>query len=138
MVGTLWRVIYTSKATPLPPGQDEAALIDAILATARRRNAQAGLTGALIYADGRFAQLLEGSPEALEEVLSRLSRDPRHTEMETLEAVEEATRVFTAWTMAFGSDLDMLPDELAEAGGNIAQLIRLRAVVRDGRLPAAA
>lgn len=135
MSGTLWRVIYTSKATPMPSGQDEAALIDSILATARRRNARSGLTGALIYGQGRFAQLLEGPPEALEELLSRLSQDPRHSEMETLEAVEEEGRVFAAWTMAYGSDLDLLPEELAAAGGNIAQLIRLREVARHGRLP---
>lgn len=138
MRGTLWRVIYTSRAAPRPPGQSEEAMIEAILATARRNNARNGLTGALIYQDGRFAQMLEGPPEALEELLARIARDPRHTDMEMLYTAEAESRVFAAWNMAYGTDLDLIPAEFAAAGGNIAELLRLRAVAQDGRLPAAA
>jgi hypothetical protein len=50
----------------------------ALLGTARRRNAAAGVTGMLLYRDGNVAQTLEAPDEAVEATFRRIEQDPRH------------------------------------------------------------
>ena len=42
------------------------------------RNAQLGLTGALLHDGATFFQVLEGPPDPLRAVFASISRDPRH------------------------------------------------------------
>jgi hypothetical protein len=66
---------------------------------AARLNALDGITGLLVFNGARFCQTIEGSPEAVEDLIKRLKRDPRHEELEILsdEAVED--RRFRSWDM---------------------------------------
>ena len=67
--------------------------VDAILAASQRNNAHAGVTGALMFTDGFFAQVLEGSMAAVEQVFERIQLDDRHSEVQLLSfaPVEAAT-----------------------------------------------
>jgi Sensors of blue-light using FAD len=55
-VAALYNVVYCSRATE---GVDDAE-VERIIATARRCNAQHGITGMLVFGSGIFFQWLEG------------------------------------------------------------------------------
>ena len=72
-----------------------------ILAKSREANAKAGITGMLLYKDGKFMQALEGEETAVRELYSRISRDPRHLGVLTLVEGEREDRCFGDWSMGF-------------------------------------
>jgi hypothetical protein len=86
---------------------DEAALkaqVMDILATAWRKNRQRNLTGALLFSDGCFAQVLEGPREALEETFEAIECDPRHSDVTILHFHPVDERSFPGWSMAFAGE----------------------------------
>ena len=66
---------------------------------ASRRNAQRGLTGALLFTGGCFAQVLEGPADALQAMMARIEADPRHTDVRRLIDAPLEARRFGAWSM---------------------------------------
>ncbi|MEJ1935248.1 BLUF domain-containing protein, partial [Nostoc sp. NIES-2111] len=63
--------------------------------------ARAGITGHLICDEGWFAQILEGPETAVKDLVGRIARDPRHSEMTVLsERRLLADRTFPRWSMA--------------------------------------
>lgn len=70
-----------------------------ILATARPNNTRDGITGVLTAVDGRFVQVIEGVPDALERLLSRLAADDRHRGIAVLERRDIRARAFPEWDM---------------------------------------
>ena len=81
----LERIVYVSRAAP-GTGLDT---VFGIIRAAHLRNSQAGISGGLIFLDGWFVQVLEGSPEAVTRLHARLLRDPRHAGLD-LRARERA------------------------------------------------
>jgi len=75
--------------------------LDEILAASRRNNAACDVTGMLLYLDGAFLQVLEGPNEAVEEVYTRICRDKRHWDAQTLLDRADAPRAFAKWSMGF-------------------------------------
>lgn len=81
--------------------------IEAILHTARESNRQRGITGALLYSSGCFAQVLEGPLSEVESTFERIQLDPRHRDVALIQHQPIASRSFTDWSMAFaGIDPD--------------------------------
>ncbi len=72
-----------------------------ILAVSKARNAEAGVTGALMFNEQRFVQILEGEKNAVEETFGRIQRDHRHTAIVVLSRRVEPRRHFQDWAMAF-------------------------------------
>jgi hypothetical protein len=101
------RLIYGSQATR-DLGPDE--LVE-LLARARVRNEQVGLSGMLLYSSQSFLQVLEGDQAALTQTYRRISADPRHTNLRLLLDAEVSTRLFPDWSMGFDHVED---EELAE------------------------
>jgi hypothetical protein len=100
--------------------QDIAELnheITAILATARRANAQRDITGALLYSAGCFAQVLEGPLNEVETLFERIQLDPRHRDVKVLQFHPLEKRNFADWSMAFAGLEAELPiqDSINEA-----------------------
>ena len=89
-------LIYVSTATGLP----RPKMVNEILCTARRINPRLGLTGMLLWADTRFAQLLEGPADSLDLLYGRLLKDPRHHDLRMLMRWEIPQRLFPDWSMA--------------------------------------
>ena len=86
---------YTSLA-----GLDlEAADLEAIHRTARELNALDGITGLLIFNGTHFLQIIEGAPDAIDDLVERLRRDPRHSSVEIREEHETEHRSFPDWSM---------------------------------------
>ena len=93
----LERLLYASTAT----GRTDSLLnMATILGESQRNNERDGLTGALAAHDGRFIQVIEGTPGALDGLLRRLGPDPRHRDIVILDRRPIAERRFTDWTMA--------------------------------------
>jgi hypothetical protein len=90
----LMRLVYASR----PFGFDEATIFG-ILLTARRRNAETGVTGALVCRADLYLQLLEGPEEAVEPLYARIRRDDRHIEVARLGSAPSAVRLFPDWAM---------------------------------------
>jgi hypothetical protein len=82
--------------------EDELA---SILSASRRNNGRDGLTGLLMYHDGKFLQCLEGPKDILMKTLIRIRLDKRHTGLRVLLDQESEERMFGAWEMGFESQL---------------------------------
>jgi hypothetical protein len=93
-----YSLLYVSKTLlEHPKGEAEVA---AIVETANLRNAQLGITGALISTRSYFAQVLEGEQPVVEELMRSIDKDPRHMRLKIIRTVEEPRR-FTGWSMAY-------------------------------------
>ena len=91
------RILYISTARdPLSDKQ-----IDAILATSRRNNRRADVTGCLVIGGRRFLQVLEGPQEAVEQTFARISTDQRHSAIVKLNDKSIDDRSFGNWAMGF-------------------------------------
>lgn len=70
---------YASHATG---GTMSDTALGEILLASQKHNVTHDLTGALIYGDGRFIQVLEGPLESLTAAMDRIRADPRHHSLE--------------------------------------------------------
>lgn len=97
----LFRAVYYSRNRIKDAGLSPTKEIKAIAASCARNNPSAGITGALIFNDHYFAQVLEGDRKQVSTALWRISQDARHSDpiLLTGEAVTE--RRFPTWSMAF-------------------------------------
>lgn len=93
----LLSTVYTSTATE--PFDD--AGLSALLTQSRDANAAAGITGLLLYRDGRFIQFLEGPERAVRELLIRIAADRRHRRFRILLEDHVDHRQFAEWTMGY-------------------------------------
>lgn len=132
---------YLSSATTL---FDEQQLTD-LLADSRPRNEERGLTGLLLYADGNFAQVLEGPDEAVERTFASISADRRHHGLIVALRDQVEQRAFPDWSMGFramaADDVRRLPgySEFLTTwgrdrvfGDRAAASYQLLEIVRDG------
>jgi hypothetical protein len=67
--------------------------------TARHLNALDGVTGLLLFDGRRFMQIIEGAEEAIDALVERLRRDPRHSAFEIRDERAVAGRSFPDWSM---------------------------------------
>jgi hypothetical protein len=94
-----YQLIYRSRATSPPTEAD----LQQLLNQARAHNAQAHITGLLLYRDGCYVQVLEGPEDEVRAVFVRILRDPRHTQVVTLSEGLGPARRFPEWSMALGN-----------------------------------
>ncbi len=90
-------IAYTSSAAvPFSEGD----LLE-LLTLSRENNAAKGITGLLLYKEGKFLQVLEGDERPVRDLLSRIEKDTRHCQVEELrwEVIKE--RRFPDWSMGF-------------------------------------
>ena len=76
-------------------------MIYKMLSKARDFNAEHNITGCLLYHNGQFIQLLEGTHEEVRALFERIQEDERHSQVELLEEEEISERIFGDWSMAF-------------------------------------
>jgi hypothetical protein len=91
----LYRVAYVSRATQAL----SRAQLDDLLATAQANNRRDGISGLLVYDAGAFLQVFEGPTDAVEALIRRIERDPRHTSIVVLSAGPVEERYFDGWGM---------------------------------------
>jgi hypothetical protein len=93
----LIHLIYCSAASrPM-----STAALAGILTHARAYNGAHGLTGMLLYAEGSFFQVLEGTAEEIDTLFARIGRDPRHRRITRIIREPIRARTFSDWSMGF-------------------------------------
>jgi len=97
------QLVYASTATigrdlSHPTTQSE---LMKIVRHSRKSNPQRGIVGVLHFGEGRFLQILEGPPEAVDALFDSIRDDARNGDVQVLrdEAREEPR--FGAWSMKF-------------------------------------
>lgn len=95
--------------------RDYIAEIDKILASSRRRNSAADVTGALLFNEDWFVQLLEGDKAAVRETFERILLDSRHEKVELLFEKPTRERRLPGWSMAFVGDAPAIRHRFAES-----------------------
>lgn len=93
----MYSLIYVSIANE-PFNEDQ--LLE-LLRISREHNDRDGLTGMLLYKNGKFMQLLEGPEEAVCNTYARILRDPRHREVTVLLQGDASEREYVDWSMGF-------------------------------------
>ena len=78
----------------------DAAALDAILVASQRHNVINDITGAVVFGDGRFVQVLEGPEPAVVATLERIRRDARHHDLQIVGPDPLSRRIFPDWSMA--------------------------------------
>ncbi|MCW2478005.1 diguanylate phosphodiesterase [Candidatus Symbiopectobacterium sp. NZEC135] len=115
MLSTL---IYRSRASRI----FDPSLLDALVAQSQARNMTLQLTGILIFDGSHFLQILEGDPEAVNQVYDTICNDPRHDGVIELMRDYAAKRRFINMGMAL---FDLRHDKPGAV---------LRAVIKTGAL----
>ena len=99
--------------------------LEQIHRTARELNALDGITGLLVFNGTHFLQIIEGAKDAIEDLVQRLRRDPRHSGFEVRDQHGIEGRSFPDWSMelvrvsasyfeAKETVLDRLPEAVAD------------------------
>lgn len=99
----LYQIIYTSRAVKDITHLD----LYNILQTSIDENKKHNITGFLIYKNGHFRQLIEGSEPDIKQLYQNIVNDQRHEVTETNVSRSVSNREFPLWAMGFcGSEDD--------------------------------
>ena len=99
----LSRLIYISEPCFDRADGSTMAQLNLILASSKRRNQAAYVTGALIYDAAWFLQILEGDRRVIWQTFSRIADDERHAGCLLVEMVDIAERSFGNWWMGLAT-----------------------------------
>ncbi|MHA6317637.1 BLUF domain-containing protein [Altererythrobacter sp. CAU 1778] len=94
------RLLYTSHANLRASGVpiDEQVLKIGQAAAARNRSRQ--ITGALVFVEGQFIQVLEGPPDTVEDLFETICCDFNHSHVRLIDLLSAPDRLFADWDMA--------------------------------------
>ena len=91
------QIMYSSQATePMT-----VTGLEAILADARTGNEARNVTGALVYVDGVFFQIIEGDKDVVHKLMASIASDSRHHSVKIFYEAEVDVRAFESWSMAY-------------------------------------
>jgi len=93
----LIHIVYVSFARENFSEKDLKTLLKEI----RKKNADQGVTGLLLYNNGSFIQVIEGKQEIIHRLFTSISRDLRHTNVVKLLEEPIRYRAFPDWSMGF-------------------------------------
>jgi hypothetical protein len=103
-------IIYLSRVSQKLSSEELVGL----LVKARQSNKLAGITGAMVYGEGRFMQILEGEKAAVTGLYERIVADRRHQAILKLVDKPIKERTFLNWSMAFR---ELSPEQAVELEG---------------------
>lgn len=93
----LYQIMYSSQATrPMT-----VSGLEEILADARTGNQARNVTGALVYVDDVFFQLIEGDKDVVHNLMASIASDSRHQSVKVFYEAEVDVRAFESWNMAY-------------------------------------
>lgn len=126
MTDDLRRLVYYSRNRTAGAPEAMDATIRSILAASRVNNARVGVTGALMFNAGCFAQVLEGPSAAVEATFERIQQDERHGDVALLAFDAVESRLFTEWSMAYvgasQASADRYGDVAAASGFDLSRM----------------
>ena len=97
----LYKLVYCSRNRLRGNTAEITKELQDILKSSRKNNPRLGVTGALLYNSGNFAQVLEGPLSSVERIFEIIQRDPRHSEVVVVHTGPANKRDFPDWSMAF-------------------------------------
>jgi hypothetical protein len=113
---SLISLIYVSRSTE---SFHEHEIPD-LLQQVRLANAKQQITGILLYIGGSFLQALEGPPDLVDAVFSKLFTDKRHTQLRLIAREPLPERAFEGWTMMHKTLDPVEADEIIGESGFFA------------------
>ncbi|TBR41419.1 BLUF domain-containing protein [Marinomonas agarivorans] len=99
----LTQLIYTSTISDSFVVDD----IHSIMESAKRNNAEAGLTGLLYFNRQYFLQCLEGGRDQVNKAYNTILSDSRHKDIVILSYQEISEREFPSWQMGYLPESDL-------------------------------
>lgn len=90
-------IVYTSESTS--SGAAQMQDLAEIVGASRRNNVRVEITGVMFHQNGRYLQLLEGPENAVRTLMSRITRDSRHCNLQVLFDQPITERGFPNWSM---------------------------------------
>ncbi|MEP6781488.1 MAG: BLUF domain-containing protein [Gemmatimonadaceae bacterium] len=93
----LIHLVYASVASQMMTASE----LEAILSVSRKNNVRDRVTGMLLFTEGSFFQVLEGSEPDVQSAFNRIESDPRHQQPTCIIREPIARRAFGEWTMGF-------------------------------------
>lgn len=95
----MYYIIYSSYTSSGFSDED----LKILLVKAREKNHKIGITGMMLYFDGKFIQLIEGEEKTVKQLYETISHDPRHDRDIILKEGVTEKRFFAEWSMSFRS-----------------------------------
>jgi Sensors of blue-light using FAD len=92
-----YQIMYSSQAAVPMTVTD----LEEILTDARAGNQARHVTGALVYVDGVFFQIIEGDKEVVQNLMASIASDSRHHAVKVFYEAEVDARAFESWSMAY-------------------------------------
>jgi hypothetical protein len=118
-----YQIMYSSQATkPMT-----VAGLEAILEDARTGNEAHDVTGALVYVDGVFFQIIEGDKDVVRKLMASIASDARHHSVKVFHEAEVDARAFESWRMAY---LSATAEQLSQWAG-LPGTVTLKELVAD-------
>jgi len=105
------QLVYLSRATSYVDRAELCSIAD----DSARRNRKNGITGALIYCNGYFLQVLEGPSDIVTALYNKIGHDARHCDVVLLRQTFDFARLFPDWNMASLHEEHMMPDLVKRA-----------------------
>lgn len=90
-------LVYVSRSAM--PLERDAGRVQAIVTAAHAKNDVLKITGALIYTELYFAQILEGPRRAIEGLIEKIRVDARHRDVTIVSTNVISSRDFSSWAM---------------------------------------
>jgi hypothetical protein len=122
---SLYSLVYTSTASrPLAKGD-----LENILSSARKRNLEEGVTGLLLFTEGKFMQYLEGPQAGVLKIFDIIKTSGLHKDITEVSRQPLGRREYGDWSMAFLADVDA--HALPRSGEDAALIHGLEAQATD-------
>ncbi len=102
------RLVYISQ----PTDQFQADDIEKILVSAQANNRAKFVTGMLVFNSNLFLQVLEGGPEQVNGIFSKIFKDPRHRKVQLVNYGPIKKRLFADWSMGYCGDVERIRKQL--------------------------
>lgn len=126
--------MYVSRSCLAHASAPEA--IEKIVREAQAYNVTSDVSGALLYTGSRFAQLIEGSSEAISRLRGSISADERHDDLVLLSPAAWTEPRFAGWALAYSGPSEYIAAAVERAAANgreqshAEELVRLMAALR--------
>ena len=97
------RLVYISENQIDPAQGSVVKQLGGIMTASKRNNERLGITGALVFDDMWFLQVLEGDRRAIWRQFEHISHDERHAGVMLVEMKEVERRIFGNWWMGLAT-----------------------------------
>lgn len=93
----LYYILYVSYANEKMSEEQ----LKTLLLQSMQNNKEFGITGMLLYIDGKFIQLIEGPKDHILRLYEKIEQDERHRKVSIILEGQTSERMFPDWQMAF-------------------------------------